>query len=140
MITTKWIELPSFRLSQLPNIGNHQQVFRSPYDVPDALRATYDSEKGLLALDFHYMTPEPQTKTIDVQPDLQFTLGRNSGNIYGIVVQVKSTAALAHLPSRLGESLKELAVKRPANSENYHVVAQVVHENSNALLPIPVGA
>ncbi len=104
------------------------------------MQATYDSEHQFLKLMFMYPSVEPSTKTIDVQSDVQVTCGKHSGNIYRIIVQVKSARDFPLISERVEQSLKKLEAQMPAGIENFHVIARVVRENRDELLPVVVGS
>jgi hypothetical protein len=140
MIKSKLFELPSFQLSQLHSASPHVQLFRSPYDVPESVRATYDSDLHRMEFAFQYIASEPKTTTFELQPDLQLTIGANSGKVYRIVAELKSPQDVSYLGQKVGDCLKQLQAGMPTNRENYNVVAQVLQDKTDEILPMAVGA
>jgi len=141
MIKSMMFDLPSFELSQIvgDDAGHHRQVFRSPYDVPETMKASYDPDQHLFQLDFNYPSIEPSTKTVEVQPDLQITFGKHSGNIYNIIAQVNSPEDVPQLSGKVEKSLHKLQGQMPASIENFYVVTQVVNDKSDEFFPMALG-
>lgn len=59
----------------------------SPYDFPNAVRGEFDSAGGCLRIEFRYIQTE-DCETRDLDEYVRIRVGKNSGRIYGIEVDV----------------------------------------------------
>jgi|SRR5215207_6986941 len=64
----------------------------SPYDIPDAFRGYYDHNKKRFIVEFHYLGDE-QRKEVAQSEHVTLQLGRNTGRIYGLLIDVDKAGA-----------------------------------------------
>lgn len=97
--TNEWVNV-SQQLINKPESKNVKgvkiQFMLSPSDVPTATRAWVDNaegEPGRLNIEFKYLvSPEPQ-KQLDEQDGTRFLVGKKSGRIYQISLDIRSLIA-----------------------------------------------
>lgn len=66
-------------------------VYLSPYDIPEAVRSTYDRHDGTFTLQFKYLEDEP-TKTLKLGR-ARVQIGRHSKRLYELEVPIPRDAA-----------------------------------------------
>ncbi len=92
---SEWVRLDSEKLNtpqQEAIRGVNITVRMSPYDVPEAVRGYYDEDQERFVIEFRYIGEEPFRRK---QKGKHITLrvGRHSGRLYGIEVDVKAMKA-----------------------------------------------
>lgn len=87
----KWIETDTYKLSQIEGDGQKQAkqqitFLLSPYDVPDAVRATIDEETQRIVIEFRYIPI--REKTVKKRNNgVEFELGAKTKRIYKIFLE-----------------------------------------------------
>jgi hypothetical protein len=66
--------------------GVEVELFVSPYDVPEAVRGRYDSDKRKFIIDFKYVGDEATT-TAEFE-HVTYTVGESSARLYGLMIDV----------------------------------------------------
>src|SRR5690606_22213962 len=64
----------------------------SPYNVPQQVRGQFDQAKRLFVIDFQYIDDEP-TRSMKVDDHVIASVGRKSGRVYSLAVDVKALKA-----------------------------------------------
>jgi hypothetical protein len=145
VIVSEWIKLdPQFfsaRATQRKRQDGIQiAVSLSPYDIPDAVRGRFESRLGRFVIEFSYIEAEKW----DLHPHregLFLRVGKNSGRLYGIEVDVKQhhgqpIALTMRLPKLVSKAIDaELAQNRKADSrqENYELAKSVLSNEGHTL-------
>ncbi len=110
----------------------------SPYDIPEAARKNFDETRKFLSIEFQYISNEP-VKSITEEDGISFRLGKNSGRLYAIDVELKKVtsgeATIDRITERIAKIIGGLAVSSnlPARTNNYSMVQQAVTSEKNTL-------
>src|SRR5215216_5512884 len=85
----------------------------SPYDVPEAARIDVDEAHNRLFIEFQYISNEPFAKVQEAS-GLTFCLGKNSGRLYGIEVELDKVqeATVDGLTGQITQTISKLAANR----------------------------
>lgn len=134
-MTTKWIEVD-------PNLVNPPKrekvdgaevtVLMSPYDIPTALRGYFDEDRDRFVIEFRYLADEDKKKE-SPRPHITLCLGKNSGRIYGIELEVQALEApwVQIVAKALSE--RESQARKPRRTKNYEVARRLLRENEPEL-------
>lgn len=137
---TEWLQLDGKRLNPLQEReirGVKIDVYLSPYDVPEAVRGFYDESIPRFVIEFKYLGEE--STRLQRHKHLELRVGKNSGRLYRIDVDVQSLKAEAvslnmHIPELLSKAIDSLA---PAASDqrqdNYDLAKRVISERKEDL-------
>jgi hypothetical protein len=123
-----WIEVP---LEQLSRPSSHVeprglQSFRSPFDVPAAVRSRYDEKNRKFIIEFAYISSE-QTEPRAVEPTVVVSLGRNSSRIFRVELGVSKEATMQSIQAMLSEVFRTLLIRvRNAPSDSYEAARDAV--------------
>jgi hypothetical protein len=82
----EWIRLESIesKTDERSKVDDISVVFRvSPYDVPEAIRGSFDTNTRCLRIDLRYLADEPMKET-QLDDGAVLHVGKNSGRLYGI--------------------------------------------------------
>lgn len=103
----------------------------SPYDIPEAMRSSYDREKRRLTIEFRYMSEE-STRREQHGPYLSLGVGKNSGRIYTIEIDMHAV-----LDEWVKLSIKAISERAKQRSEfhrsNYEVTKRLLREHAPEL-------
>jgi hypothetical protein len=119
--------------------GVEVKVFLSPYDVPEAVRGTYDKTIKRFVIEFQYISDEPLKRQFyDKYVDLK--IGKNSRRLYAIEIDVdalKATSIEVQMGIRqeVANALDSL-LHSPINAQrrgNYHLVQQAISTKQDQL-------
>lgn len=90
----RWIRIPAEKYDEPHEIGLQFETFDlvSPYDIPQAVRSTYDSHSGRISVEFRYMVDE-EVRWESVGEYVRARLGKNSGRVLGFEVDLGRLAA-----------------------------------------------
>jgi hypothetical protein len=91
---SEWIEvdLTEHEKAQKTLIrGVEVELYASPYDVPEAIRAHFDETKNRFIIEFKYVGSE--TTLVYVFDHVGYTVGKNSGRLYGMEIDVRALKA-----------------------------------------------
>lgn len=147
-----WLQLDPQRLSQTEDQerkgwerlvpdreGVNVEISLSPYDIPEAARGRYDEEHHRFVIEFKYIEDEPW-KRISENEAIHFRVGKNSGRLYGIEIDIDKASAdpesrLNVLPTVVGNAMVRLQREKPnqAREGNYRLANQVIEEYQNEL-------
>jgi hypothetical protein len=84
-IESKWISLKSDDIAPetSPTDARWAKESASPYDIPTHVRSYYDPSRGILSIEFRYISSEEVTE-VAVKPYFQLVLGKRTKRIYAI--------------------------------------------------------
>lgn len=68
--------------------GVHLTVEASPYDVPTAVRGSYDTKRGLFKIEFRYIDDEPAANADSTYDGISVTEGKHSGKLLTISIPI----------------------------------------------------
>lgn len=71
--------------------GVEVELYASPYDVPEAVRARFDEEKNRFIIEFKYVGSE--ATQVCVFDHVAYTVGKTSGRLYGMEIDVHALKA-----------------------------------------------
>src|SRR5437870_9940540 len=94
---SEWVKLDTTQLNPETheNIrGVDITVVMSTYDVPEAVRGNYDESLKRFVIEFRYIGDEPYTCR-EQADNIALRIGKNSGRLYGIEVNVDAIRATA---------------------------------------------
>jgi hypothetical protein len=131
------LNMGEFEVSQTTEGGVSVSTSPSPYDVPEAARTNIDKNHNRLSIEFQYIGKEP----VMVKPEqagISFRLGKNSGRLYGIDLELNKINAteVNAITGLITQTLSGLAdtCNRPARSNNYSMVMRAVNSEKDTLL------
>jgi hypothetical protein len=134
-LTSKWIEVDP-KAVNLPKTekldGVEVTVMMSPYDVPQALRGRYDDTSRRFVIEFRYLGEE-ETRDETHREHVVLRLGKNSGRLYGIVLDVDAMKASWVQLVLLALKEREEMRRRPLRHENYVLAGQLLQQNEPVL-------
>ena len=116
----------------------------SPYDVPEAVRANFDQSKRHVLIEFQYISEEP-LKKVPEGDGVTFRLGKNSGRIYGIDLDLDTLNIAGNpveaLTGHVSRTIIGLASHqdRPTRQLNYTMATQAVNSERDNLFGDVVG-
>jgi hypothetical protein len=137
----EWIPVADLRPRVERNLtGVKVDVLVSPYDVPEALRGFYSPNKQRFVIEFKYISTEDTVERSEC-PNVQVRVGRNSGRLYAIELDVKSLEANSvQLRIKVAEALKNVLTHliqqpiMPSRSSNYSMAKDAVEKLENQIL------
>ncbi len=142
---TDWIRLNPEQVSKEARQVKRQNgveitLTLSPYDVPDAVRGAFDSSLKRFVIEFSYIAEEPWEKRVQDQ-FVALRIGKNSGRIYGIEIDVVAMQASViglkmQLPKIVNKAIdKELRTdgKKRHRQKNYEIAKSVISSERNDL-------
>lgn len=120
----------------------------SPYDVPEAFRGDYSPDRKRFRIEFRYISDEP-TNTEKVDEHVCFEIGRKSGRLYAIEIDVDRFGAEKvevrvgvdeRVSDRLRGAFRAYSEKhhRSRRPENLRVTQQILERVPPRLLATPV--
>ena len=139
-----WLKLDPQRLDKpngrnVPKEGVHIEVHMSPYDIPDAVRGEYNKYTNRFVIEFRYIGEEPW-RAQTIAEHVVARIGKNSGRIYGLEVNVDalkaSSVEFALLPA-ITEGIDRLArtsTNKSILSDRYRIAKEAIQE-AEELLP-----
>jgi hypothetical protein len=139
-----WIPIANLspRSERRDSQGVRVDLLVSPYDVPEALRGEYLREKGHFRIEFKYIStedtsekPEPDMENVTVR------LGRNSGRLYAIELDVQALQATSvELRIKIAAELKNVLTHlidkplSPLRSSNYSMAKEAIEKHEQEIL------
>jgi hypothetical protein len=132
---TSWIDVPLEQLSRPTQEFRERglQSFRSPFDVPAAIRSRYDASARRLAIEFAYLGSE-ETEASDLDHSVKVDLGRNSHRVYRIEFGLDEHITNEIIQQIVADALSRLRKRyRDAPIESYDA-AQAAVELERGLL------
>lgn len=116
----------------------------SSYDIPDAVRGFYDEKKSQFVIEFKYIGNEP-TKPQPQDNYVTFMVGKNSGRLYGIEIDVESLGVekievqmkIKKIKDEVEKTLNNLIGKpiNPLRGDNYRLTKKALSEVEERLYP-----
>jgi len=92
---SEWVRLDVQQFSKPKRLKSHGveiNVVMSPYDVPEAVRGNFDQVLKQFVIEFRYIDDEP-VKREKHGEHIALRIGRHSGRLYGIEVDVNAMEA-----------------------------------------------
>ena len=80
-------------LESVTRDGVHITLVMSPFDIPEAVRGSYDDESGLFSIEFRYPVMEKKTTRAAGAEHVTLVVGKNSERLYRIEIDVRSLGA-----------------------------------------------
>jgi hypothetical protein len=124
---TNWIPLQAIGLSAV-DAGPKVTAFRSPFDIPTALRVTHDAALTRLKVEFRYLGSDERTREERIAGAVCH-LGIHSGRVYAIDLDLTIEAAVA-----LRRALKSLEQQHRRSARNYEAAGQAVAAHQELLV------
>ena len=114
----------------------------SSYDIPEAVRGSYNEEKSRFVIEFKYIGNEP-TKPQPQDDYVTFVVGKNSGRLYGIEIDVKALRVeevalrmkINKIKDEVEKTLNNL-IQKPINrfrQDNYRLTQKALSEIEDKL-------
>ena len=131
---SEWVRLDAEKLNtpQLQAIrGVNITVRMSPYDVPEAVRGYYDKVQRRFVIEFRYIDDEPLQKKQKGE-HITLRIGRHSGRLYGIEVDIDAMKSQAVDLNQAIDSLASLPRKR-SRHENYEIAKKAITEKKDEI-------
>jgi hypothetical protein len=140
----RWIrvKLESPKVKHQQNVrGLDLTMYVSPYDVPEAVRGSYDNEKKRFVVEFKYIGDETtETEKNSSDRFVKLIVGKNSRRLYGIEIDVDSLRATqvkieVGVQQEVAHALDGL-VNRPPNRQrldNYQLAREAFTSTSPEL-------
>ncbi|UJS17258.1 MAG: hypothetical protein L3J17_15300 [Candidatus Jettenia sp.] len=111
----------------------------SSYDIPEAVRGSYNKEKDRFVIEFKYIGDEP-TKEQPQDNYVTFVIGKNSGRLYGIEIDVKALRVeKVELRMKIKDEVKKTLnnlIQKPINrlrQDNYRLTQKALSEIEDEL-------
>lgn len=113
----------------------------SSYDIPEAVRGSYNKEKGQFVIEFRYIGNSNEPTKPQTQDDyVTFVVGKNSSRLYGIEIDVKAlkveeVALRVKIKDEVKKTINNL-IKRPINRlrrDNYRLTQKALSEKEDEL-------
>lgn len=112
--------------------GVEINLFLSPYDVPEAVRGFFDDERDRFVIAFRYVGDEPTRVEDSTDKALTLRIGKRSGRLYEIEVDVnrfkaQSVTLNTFVPQQIENALDHLVNRRSGHlRDNYSVAKEVL--------------
>lgn len=137
-----WIPVNTSEINELRVVSLHGvnvNVYLSPYDVPRGIRGYFDREADRFAIEFQYIVKEPTKKLDGKDGVVTVYVGKNSGRLYRILINVNKikvdhVALEVRVSELVSEKISELKKKMQKRKENYDVAGRVIQETQEKLL------
>jgi hypothetical protein len=139
----KWIRLDSDQLNPPTREkirGVEVVVLLSAYDVPEAVGGDYDNELKKFVINFKYIVEDEPVTYKKAARHVTFRVGKNSGRLYGIEIDVDKIKEKSVNLSILVPNVVEAIGKLESNPRlvrrrgNYRLAKRVITENGLELL------
>lgn len=145
---SEWLEINPAEFSKSEQVvihGANVELFLSPYDLPEAVRGSYDGNEKKFSMEFRYIGGDEPLDT-DVRGTTTISVGRRSKRLYKIELAVdltkgKSVGLRLMLPT-IDEVLDKLAQDFPdaRRSGNYKVAKTILEKRGDKILENQVAA
>lgn len=116
------------------------EVFISPYDLPEAVRGSYDDQRKRFVIEFRYIQDEPKEKVVGGQ-FVTFEVGKHSKRLYHIEVDVDKLRVNTVALQLVDKAIDHLGVQLSHTQDlppNFQVAKRVLHDNVSKLTnPLP---
>lgn len=139
----EWLKLDPavFNTSKHESVGGADiEVFLSPYDVPEAVRAVNDSENNHFIVEFKYIGGDEPVETEAPDHQVTFKIGKHSKRLYAIYIDTATLTpdkpfVLNFLLPEVSEALHKLAdnPETARRSGNYTVAQEILTERMSDL-------
>jgi len=128
---------------RLPPEGSKVKVefLVSSYDIPEAVRGSYNKEKCQFVIEFRYIGNSNEPTKLQPQDDyVTFVVGKNSSRLYGIEIDVKALKIEeVELRVKIKDEVKKTInnlIQRPINRlrlDNYWLTRKALSEKEDEL-------
>lgn len=147
---SEWLEINPTEFSKPEQVqirGAKVDVFLSPYDMPEAVRGSYDKDAKKFLIEFRYIGGDEPLET-DVLENATISIGKRSKRIYKIelgkieLTKEKRVGLRLILPKKVDAVLENLEqdLGSPQRSGNYQVAKRIVEKRAERLLQDQVAA
>lgn len=126
-----WIALHIGNLSAVDDAGPTMSAFRSPFDIPTAMRGIHDEPSKRFRLEFRYLSGDERTKEVTTGGAVCH-LGVHSGRIYAIDLDLAQTVDAN--AQALRSAFKRLEQQYRRSARNYEAAEKAVAEHQEELL------
>jgi hypothetical protein len=114
--------------------GMEISVSPSPYDVPGAIKADIDENKGRLRIQFRYIGSEP-LRHEQSNEGISFGTGVNSGRLYEIDVNIDRTAkSMGEVVDRIFQNIGQIAQNHSNRIDNYRMATEALRSSTPTIL------
>lgn len=144
----RWIPLEMLKASRKEadpieqEEGVHFKLLVSPYDIPEAVRGTYNKEAGVLTIEFKYLGGTEPLKKLPIDQHVTLLVGEMSDRVQKILFNVEAlgTDQVALTIVRATQQAIANLSRKPDLKDrrrNYRLVQEAVSSTSNELAKIP---
>ncbi|WP_298868077.1 hypothetical protein [uncultured Gimesia sp.] len=143
---SNWIQLDAQRLDQTTHENqNGVDIYfgLSPFDIPEAIRSHVDKSNDRLKIEFKYLDDPEEEKMEWSDKDSSLSVGKNSGCVYSISVNMKPLEEISGKSSLLKEfedAVKGFIAEKhltTVEESHYDVARKALAEKAEELLVIP---
>jgi len=144
----EWLEVDPQELKKLAKLSHETHggveiiLSLSPYDLPDAVRGLFDKHKDKFIIEFRYIQEE-KLRTIgsdELNDLISLRIGRNSGRLYGIEVNVNKAKAnaVAHTIRTINYML-DFIINQPdfKRKDNFNVAKKLLNSKCDSIFSTP---
>ena len=143
-IVTEWLEVDPQVLEKLAELDHKTYgsveitLFLSPYDLPDAVRGRFDPHIKKFVIEFRYIQHEEWQVINTDEPGnpIALRIGRNSGRLYGIEVDVNKAKAnaVAHTIRTINYML-DFIINQPdfKRKDNFNVAKKLLNSKCDSI-------
>lgn len=143
MSAKQWVRLDPAKLGKESGEGIQGveiQVFLSPYDIPMAVRGDYDEQEKRFVIRFRYIVGEPSKSLKIDNKYIRLSVGKNSGRLQTIEVDVDALSA-THVglrmlvPRAVKDAIERLASEpeRGPQRANYRIAGDVIADRQEEI-------
>lgn len=135
---SRWIDVDQSKYDHAESTsrhGVHFELFLSPYDMPEAVRGSYDRSQKRFVIQLKYIESEP-VEAHEIDRFVTFFTGKRSQRLYRICVDVKALGAkevALHLNQAIDHFTSESASAQPPRA-NLRVAKDILQDNESELL------
>lgn len=135
----KWIEVnpDELELEQDRKIrGVTVRLRLSPYDVPLQVSGQTEGSEGHFFIRFKYITEDEKTTQVPQDPHLSLHVGKNTGRIYAIEIDVKALQAQRvnlEVVQQIERAIDEMTQRQDQRRGNYVVAKDVIRSREQEI-------
>jgi hypothetical protein len=140
LIMSPWIPIDSaaFNVPHEEEVrGVRITVLCSPHDIPSDIRGFYEESIERFVIEFKYIADEPLQSITD-KPLVKVIVGKNSGRLFRIEVDVKSldvreVQLQVRVPQIVQEAIGKLRSKYLKRKANYDVAERILRDKKEQI-------
>lgn len=143
MSAKEWVRLDPAKFGKESGEGIQGveiHVFLSPYDVPMAVRGHFDDRKRRFVIRFRYIVSEPSKSFKSDYKYIRLSVGKNSGRLQAIEVDVDALKATRVglrmlVPRAVKDAIEQLASepKHGPHRANYRIAGDVIADRQEEI-------